>query len=115
MAVCTYNGERFSVWTAASFRDGNRGFSREILAGEGIGICGDFAWGTGGYQVSASLSCSGAQVHHIIGAANGFFVMLNNEDGVAKIAQGFESRQQAPVVTGVQTNRRYTQHIKNAT
>src|SRR5580700_4819544 len=104
MAVSPDNSERFSVWTAASFGDGDRSFSREILSSEGIGIGGDFAWGAGGYKVSARFPCAGAQVHHVIGAAYGFFVMFNNEDGISKVAQGFESRQQATVVTRVQTD-----------
>ena len=29
---------------------------------------------------------SGAQVDYIVGAADGFFIVLNYEDGVAKVA-----------------------------
>ncbi len=59
-------------------------------------------------------SRAGAEIDHVIGAANRLFVVLDHEHGIAKIAQIFESRQQAAVVAMMQADRRLVQHIKNA-
>jgi len=40
---------------------------------------------------------AGPEVDDIVGAANGFFVVLDHEDGVAKIAQISSGREKTPL------------------
>ena len=40
-----------------------------------------------GHQVAAMASGAGAEVDHVIGAADGVFVVLDHQHGVAEVAQ----------------------------
>ena len=57
---------------------------------------------------------TGAKIHHVIGAADGFFIVLDDEDGVAEIAEGLERIEQAAVVTRVQSDGRLIEDIEYA-
>ena len=62
----------------------------------------------------AGIARAGAEVHHVVGAANGFFVVLDDEHGVAKVAQLFERGNQAVVVARVQADGWLVQHVEHA-
>ena len=74
----------------------------------------DFLGAAVGDQVPAGVARAGAEVHHVVGAANGFFVVLDDEHGVAQIAQLFERGDQAVVVARVQADGRLVQHVEHA-
>jgi len=57
---------------------------------------------------------AGPEVDDIVGAANGFFVVLDHEDGVAKIAQIFQRREKTPVVAVVQADGWLVENVENA-
>ena len=40
-----------------------------------------------GDDVTAEAACAGAEIENIVGVADGFFVVFDDEDGVAEIAQ----------------------------
>ncbi|PYO49379.1 MAG: hypothetical protein DMD84_18440 [Candidatus Rokuibacteriota bacterium] len=65
-------------------------------------------------QIAARVAGTGPQVHHKIGAANGIFVVLHNQHGVAKIPQMLQRTEQPVIVARVESNRRLVQHIKHA-
>jgi len=65
-------------------------------------------------QVAAGIACAGAEIDHEIGAANGVFIVLDDEYGVAKIAELFEGAEKAVVVSGVQANGRFVEHVEDA-
>src|SRR4029077_6070289 len=48
------------------------------------------------------------------GAADGFLVVLDDENGVAKVAQGFQSAEKAVVVAGVEADGRLVENIEDA-
>ena len=87
---------------------------REILAGERARIRGDFGGRADGDEFAAGFSCAGAEIDDVIGAAHGFFIVLDDEDGVAEIAQRFERGEQAAIVARVQADRRLIENIENA-
>src|SRR5579864_7683266 len=58
---------------------------------------------------------AGAKIDNVIGAPNGLFIVLNNEHGVAQIAQILERGEQTVVVAMVQADRRLVEHIEHAT
>ena len=66
------------------------------------------------HQMTATLAGAGANVNDVVGAANGFFVVFNHHQGVALVAQGAQGVQQDVVVTRVQTNGGFVQHITNS-
>ena len=49
-----------------------------------------------------------------ISFADGFIIMFDDQNCVAQVAQTFERFQQSCVVTWMQTNRRFIQHIQHA-
>src|SRR5580692_12343373 len=57
---------------------------------------------------------SGAEIDDVVGAANGFFIVLDYEDGVAEIAQIFERGEQASVIAMMQTDGRLIEHVEDA-
>ena len=52
-------------------------------------------------------------IKHIIGLADGLFVMLNHDHRIALIAQVLQRRQQPVIVALVQTDRRLVEHIEH--
>ena len=57
---------------------------------------------------------AGADVEHVIGAADGVLVVLDHDHGVAEVAQPFEGFEQARIVALVQADRRLVEHIEHA-
>ncbi len=45
-------------------------------------------------EMTAGLACAGTEIDHEIGAANGVFVVLDDEDGVAEIPKLLERTEQ---------------------
>ena len=54
-----------------------------------------------------------ANVKHVVGFADGFFVVLDNNHGVALVAQAFQGVQKPAVVALVQANGGLIQHIEH--
>ena len=77
-------------------------------------IGGDFFGAACGDEMSAGFACARAEIDHVVGAANRFFVMLDDEHGVAQVAQGFQSAEQAAIVARVQADGRLVKHIEHA-
>jgi len=65
-------------------------------------------------QAAAMPSRAGAEIDDIVRAANGLFIVLHDQHGVAQVAQVFERSQQPAVVAVVQADRRLVQHIQHA-
>ena len=57
---------------------------------------------------------AGAHIDDMVGGADGFLVMLDDDDGVAEIAQALERFQQLLVVALVQADGGLVQHIEHA-
>src|SRR3984957_11666852 len=95
-------------------RHGNFRAAGKILAGERCGICCDFFGRSCGQDMSARGACAGAEIDHVVGAANRFFIMLDYEHRIAEVAQGFKSAEQAAIVAGVQADGRLIENIEDA-
>jgi hypothetical protein len=67
-----------------------------------------------GYELASVATRSGSKVNHIISAANGLFIMLDYEHGVAQIAQLFERFQQSGIVPVMQADRGLIKDVQNA-
>ncbi len=108
------NLNNFAVGAAAFFGNGNLGCAAEILTGERFGGGFDLLRLAVGDQVAAGIARAGTEVNNEIGAADGFLIVLDDEDGVAEIAKMFERAEEARVVAGVKTDARLVEDIENA-
>ncbi len=54
-----------------------------------------------------------AEIDYVVGAADGLFVVLDHQHGVAQVAQVFERGQQAAVVAMMQADRRLIEHVEH--
>src|SRR3954471_21410825 len=77
----------FAVGAAALRRDGDAGEAAQIASGEGIGAGGDLLGLAVGHQIAAGIASARTEIDNEIGAANGVFVVLDDEDRVAEIAK----------------------------
>ncbi len=57
---------------------------------------------------------AGPDVEHVVGGADGVLVVLDDDDGVAEVAQPLEGFEQARVVALVQADRGFVQHVEHA-
>ena len=76
----------------------------EILAGHRVRIRHDLGGRARGHDVAAVLARAGAEVEHVVGLANRVFIVLDDENRVAQVAQIFERRDQPLVVALMQAN-----------
>ncbi len=86
----------------------------KILAGERSGISFDFARSAGGHQLPAQAAGAGSEIDHVIGALDGFGIVLHHQHRVAEIAQTRERIEQAVVIARVQPDGRLVQNIQHA-
>ena len=67
-----------------------------------------------GDDLAAMDAGAGADVDDIVGLADGVLVMLDDDHGVAEVAQVLERFEQARIVALVQADRRLVQHVEHA-
>ena len=67
-----------------------------------------------GHNTSTVHPSAWPHVDHVVGHADGVFVMLDHNDGIAQVAQMFQRIQQAIIVALMQANGRFIQHVHNA-
>src|SRR6266852_1772821 len=108
------NLDGFAVGAAALFGDGDMGGAAEIASGERFGAGGDVRRLAVSDEIAAGVARAGAEVDHEIGAANGVFIVLDNEHGVAEIAKLLEGAEQASVVAGVQADGGLVEDVEDA-
>src|SRR3979490_3244970 len=92
----------------------NAGGAAEITTGRRFGAGGDLIGLALRYQISTSVAGTRAEIDHEIGAADGVFIVFDDENGVAKVAELFERTEQAVVVAGMQTDRRLIENVEDA-
>ena len=79
-------------------------------AGLSMTCCGSAV----GDEVAAVLAGAGAEVEDVVGVADGVFVVLDDEDGVAEVAQVFERGDEALIVALVQADGGLVEHVEDA-
>ena len=65
-------------------------------------------------DLSTEIARARAEIDDVIGDTDGLFVVLDDDDGVAEIAQARQSAEQLAVVALVQADRRLVEHVKDA-
>src|SRR5579862_434652 len=104
----------FAVGAAPRGRNSDLCSSGKILSSERFGGGGDLRWFALRNEIAAGIASTWSEIHDKIGAADSVLVVFDDEHGVAEIAQLFEGAEQALVVTGVQADRRFVQHVEHA-
>ena len=100
---------------AARLRRLDRALAAEIRAGQrAVAVADQIRRRSLEDQLAAELAGAGTEVDHVIGRANRFFIVLDDDDGVAEIAQPAERRQQLAVVALMQADRRLVEHVEHA-
>src|SRR5208283_1371675 len=78
----------FGIGLAAMARDGDGEAAGEILSSDGLRVGGDLGDRARGEDVAAKLARAGAEIEEVVGGADDAGVVLDDQDGVAEIAQG---------------------------
>ena len=86
----------------------------EVAAGEARCACDDRRGLAFGHDLAAVDAGAGPHVHYVVGAPDGVLVVLDDEHGVAEVAQVAERAEQARVVALVQADRGLVEHVKHA-
>ena len=109
------DGERLALLRRAA--DGghlDEAGAGEELAGERIRVGHDLGRRALGDDVAAVDAGGGADVDDVVGLADGVLVVLDDDDGVADVAQVLERAEQALVVALMQADRGLVEHVEHA-
>src|SRR5258708_17225471 len=66
-------------------------------------------------KLADGVSGTGAEIDNEIGAADGVFVVLDDQNGIAEVAKMLERTEKAGIVAGVEADARLVKNVKNAT
>ena len=108
------HGQEFPVSLAALRRNGDLLDAGEILAGDRARAAHDVLQRPGRDDLAAVYARAGADVHDIIGGAHGVLVVLDDQNGVAEVAELTERGEELVVVALVQADRRLVEDVENA-
>ena len=108
------DGEPFAGERARLGALQHAGGSGEIAAGERLGAGHDLLGRAFGDDVAAEPAGAGAEIEHIVGVADGVFIVLDDEDGVAEVAQLFEGLDEAIVVALMKADGGLVEHVEHA-
>ena len=97
---------------AARLRDSDFLFARKVLPGEAFFVGDDLLRRTTCHHFAAMHARARSHIDHIIGGADGFFIVFDHDHGVAQIAKAFKRDQQAVVVALVKADGWLVQHIQ---
>ena len=106
--------ERFAVAGAALRRHFDLAQADEVLAGEARRVAHHLVGRAFGDDFAAVDAGAGAHVDDVVGGADGVFVVLDDDDRVAEIAQAAQRFEQALVVALMQADRRFVEHVEHA-
>ena len=86
----------------------------QILAGDGFGGVDNILHRALGHHMAAVLPGSGANIHQIIRAAQGFLIVLHHDQGVPQLPQMAHGGQQPGVIPLMQADGGLIQNIQHA-
>ena len=95
-------------------RDRDGAAAGEIIGGQALGAGEHLVQLAVADDMAAMDAGAGAHVDHIIGVADRILVMLDDEHGVAEIAQPVERDQQPLIVALVEADARLVEHVEHA-
>jgi len=87
---------------------------QQVTACQGFGVGAEVGHGALCHHAPAALTGAGADVDDVVGAADGVFVVLHHHQGVAALAELVQGIEQQGVVTRVQADGGFVQHVAHA-
>src|SRR5690348_2021290 len=108
------NLDGLPIRAAALLRDGDAQDAAEIASGERIRAGGNLLRFSLRNEIASRIASAGTQIDDKISAANGVFVVLDNQDCVSQIAELLQRAEQTIVVAGMQADGGFIQNVKNA-
>ena len=109
-----HDGEPFAGERARARALEHGGCAGEIAASERLGAGHDLSRRALGDDAAAQPACAGTEVEDVVGAADGLFVVLDHEDGVAQVAQLLEGLNEPVVVALVKADRGLVENVEHA-
>ena len=101
-------------WQTPFGGDGNLLLPPQVLPGQREGIAFQLFRRALGGHCSAKATRAGAEVVEAIGRGQHLAVVLDQQHGVPQVAQAAKRLQQASVVTRMQANGRFIEHVQHA-
>lgn len=98
---------------AALIGNPDHSFAGQISARHRLGTRHDIGRRSRRDYVSAVHARAGAHVDHIVGSTNRILIMLNDDDGIADIAQALKRLDQALVIALMEANRWLVQNVQD--
>ena len=108
------DGKPLAIARTALVGDGDCVLAGEVAAGDGAGAALDLARRAADHQFAAALAGARAEIDDEVGRTHRFLIVLDDDDGVADIAQALEGGQQALVVAVVQADRGFVEDVEHA-
>src|SRR2546430_1149426 len=108
------DAEKFSAGLMADVRNGNAQFAAEVFSGERLLIVEHVSVSSGEEELAAEFACARAKIDDVAGGSDSVRVVFDDENGVAKVAQGFEDVDQALRVARVEADGRLVENVKRA-
>ena len=87
--------------------------SGEVLPGDRGRVGGDFGGRPPGHDLAAMHARARADIEDVIGLADRFLVMFDDDDGIALVAQVFQRGQQPVIVALVEADGRFVENIEH--
>ncbi len=112
--ACPANGQPLAVDGAAAGGEGDARRSGQVLPGDRGGILSHRLWRALGHDLPAEPPPARAKIHHPVGGGDQAHIVLDQQHGVAQVAQGAQHLDQAGIVARVQTDGRLIQHVEHA-
>ena len=106
--------EFFAAGFAAEFGNGDLRAAGEVFAGDGVGIVAHLVDCACGEQSAAELAGAGAEIEEVVGGADDVGVVLDDEDGVAEIAELFHDADELGGVARVQADGGFVEDVERA-
>src|ERR1700722_1703603 len=106
--------EMLAAGFAAGLRDGDGGAAGEVFAGDGVGVGSDLCDGTGGEEMAAEFARAGAKVEEMVGGADDVGIVLDDEDGIAEVAEVLHDADELGGVSGVEADAGFVEDVEGA-
>jgi hypothetical protein len=65
------------------------------------------------HEVASFGTCAGSEFDEVVGASERFFVMLDEDEGVSKVAEMEEKIEESRVIGGVKTDAGFIEYVEN--
>ena len=113
MAGADHAEQARGVGCAAARRHGNAQLAPQVARGERLRMPEHVSERPGGYDLSTVAAGARPEIDHVVRRANRLLVVLDDQHGVAQVAQLLQGGEQPFVVPLVQADRRLIEDVQH--